>query len=179
MSKISQNRQKKIELVEKIAQKLADAKSVILADYRGLTVGQMSQLRHKIREKSAELHVIKNTLLKLALKRAKYPKLEEEVLEGPTATLFSFEDEIAALKELDSFAQTYELPKIKAGFLGLQLLPAETVQRLAKLPTREVLLGQTVGAVASPLYGIVSVLQANIRNLIFTLDQISKIKNQK
>ncbi len=172
---MSKNREKKIQLVAKIAQKLAYAKSVIFTDYRGLNVAQMSQLRHRISKVGAEFHVIKNTLLQLALKQAGYPKQEDpQLFTGPTASLVAFEDEVAAVKELNNFIQLNDLPKIKAGFLGKRFLSADDINKLAKLPPRDVLLTQTLNTLSYPLTGLVFTLQANMIKLVSILKNVAQ-----
>lgn len=169
----SQNRIQKEHKVSVIAEKIAKSKSLVFADYRGMTVAQFSDLRQKVKAVGGEIEVTKNTLLTRALQNLKF-KITNDKLEGPTATLFSYQDEIAPLKALSDLAKNFGLPKIKAGFLNHEYIDADELEQLSKLPSKEVLAGQVIGGLASPLYGITSVLQANIRNLVSILDQRSK-----
>jgi|SRR3989344_2393032 len=167
------SRIKNEETVEVLVEKLNKASSVVLTDQSGLSVALSSELKKKLRAVEAESLVTKNTLLKLASKRTGHA-IPDEVLEGPTAALFGYGDEISPIKELATFAKANEKPKIKLGFLGTDLLTAERIAQLAKLPSKEALRGQVVGGLYSPLYGMVGVLNANLRNLVYVLHQAAQ-----
>lgn len=172
-------RQIKEETVKTLAEKIARAKTLIFADYHGLTVNQISDLRRKIKAAGGELVVTKNTLLARALPNYLTTQLPNSIT-GPTASIFSYEDEVAPTKAVADVAKTLGVPKFKFGFFGRDLLDTAAVESLAKIPPRPELHAKVVGALASPLYGIVGVLQANIRNLLSILDQISgKDQNAK
>jgi large subunit ribosomal protein L10 len=171
----AKSRIKNEESVATLIEKLNKAKTVVLTDQSGLSVSLSSELKKKLRAVDAESIVTKNTLLKIASKQTGH-SIPEEALEGPTSALFGYGDEIAPIKELTTFAKTNEKPTIKLGFLGKDLLSSERLTSLAKLPSNEVLRGQVVGCLYTPLYGVVGVLNANIRNLVFT---ISAIKDKK
>lgn len=162
----------KQKLVENYAEKLSRSKSVVFTDYRGLTMKVLSDLRNKLAGQDAEFTVTKNTLLDLALKKAAMPKLSEEMETGPIATLFSYEDEVSPIKTLVKILKDAQTGKIKGGILDTELMDAVTITRLANLPGKQELQAKVVGSLASPLYGIVGVLQANLRNLVYALDQI-------
>lgn len=170
-----ESRIKNEKTVALIKEKLERAKAVVLTDQSGLSVSLTSQLKKKLKAVDAESIIAKNTLIKLASKELGI-EFPEESLNGPTAALFAYEDEIAPLKELTTFAKTNEKPTIKAGLLGDVLLSVERVNELAKLPTKDVLRGKVVGSLASPLYGIAGVLNSNIRNLVYALGQIAESK---
>jgi large subunit ribosomal protein L10 len=165
--------QRKILTVENLAQKLKDAKSVVLTDYQGLDVKQISNLRSLVKEAGGEFEVVKNTLLRRAAADAKAP-LEDAVLTGPTAVLWSWEDEISPLKVMDKFAAENEFPKAKAGLLGDQVLSADKIRELAALPGQSELQTRLVGFLNAPIYGLVSNLQGNLRKLVYTLQAVSK-----
>lgn len=159
--------------VDLLVEKLNKANSVVLTDQSGLTVSLSSELKKKLKAVEAESLVAKNTLLKLAAQKTGH-EIPTEALEGPTAALFAYGEPISPLKELTTFAKTNEKPKIKVGFLGKDLLTAEKITALAKLPSKEVLRGQVVGGLYSPLYGMVGVLNANLRNLVYVLNQVAQ-----
>lgn len=165
--------QKKIAKVAELTDKFNRAKSAVLTDYRGLTVAQLDDLRKKVEATGAEYEITKNTLLSRSLGEKQVPA---EALEGPTATLFSFEDEVAPLKALQDFIKTNSLPTVKLGFLGSELLDTGRVSELAKLPSREVLLGKLVGSLKGNQYGLVNVLSGNIRKLVYVLAGVAKTK---
>lgn len=166
--------QKKIEKVADLSDKLNRSKSVVLTDYRGLTVSQLDDLRKKVEAAGAEFEVTKNTLLSRSLGEKEVPA---EALEGPTATLFAYQDEVAPLKALSDFIKANSLPVIKVGFLGKELLDAVRVSELAKLPSREVLLGKLVGSLKGSQYGLVNALSGNMRKLVYALGSVAKSKS--
>lgn len=157
-------RQQKEEIVVNLKEKLANAKSIVFADYRGLTMAQLSDLRNKLRDVGGEFTVTKNALLKIALPDSDF--------EGPTATLLAYDDEISPIKLLVQALKEAGIGKIKAGFLGSDLLDEAKINQLATLPTKDELRAKIVGVLAAPLQGIVSVLNGNLRNLVYALDQI-------
>ncbi|MEX2028067.1 MAG: 50S ribosomal protein L10 [Candidatus Curtissbacteria bacterium] len=160
--------------VQSLDDKVARAKTMAFIDYQGLTVNQISALREKIKDAGGEVIVAKNTLMKKALAARKFPDAGEN-LTGPTATIFSYDDEVGAVKQIADFAKTLGgLPKFKFGFFGKDLLDSAAIEALSKIPSRGELQAKVVGSLASPLYGIVNVLQANIRNLAVVLNEISK-----
>ena len=165
----------KVDAVARLTQQMQDAKAVVFTDYRGLSVSQMEVLRGELAKHDAALEVTKNTLMNIAAKQAG-KEVQTEVLDGPTATLFAYGDEVAPLKALVYFAKENELPTVKAGFLGAMSLTAAQVNSLAALPSREVLIAQTVGTIKAPLSGLVNVLQGNARGLVYAL---AAIRDQK
>jgi large subunit ribosomal protein L10 len=166
---------KKEALVSELTERMQTAKAVVFTDYRGLTVAQVQALRKELAKHNATIEVTKNTLLAIAAKQAKR-EVPAGILEGPTATLFAFGDEVSPIKALVAFAKEQELPTVKAGFLGDGALTKAQVVALAALPGREVLLGQLVGTIAAPLSGFVNVLQGNIRGLVYAL---AAVRDQK
>ncbi len=163
----------KIESVSSLDEKVRRAKTIAFVDYHGLTVSQVSILRDKIKVAGGEMTVAKNTLVKRALLKNQLPDTSSQ-LAGPTATVFSYEDEVAPIKAIAESIKTTGLPKFKFGFFGSNLLDSAALENLAKIPGREILQGQVVGMIAAPLKGLVNVLNANIRNLTVVLDQIAK-----
>ncbi len=165
---MAKTRQQKEEIVAKLSEQLGKAKAVVFADYKGLTMKQLSDLRDKLRDVQGELTITKNTLLKKAM-----PEIE---LEGPTATLFAYDDEISPLKILVKTLKDTAVGKVKSGFLGDTTLDEGKILQLATLPTKDELRGKTVGVLVAPLQGMVSVLQGNLRNLVYALSEIQKVK---
>lgn len=165
----------KVATVAHLTEQMQNAKAVVFTDYRGLTVSQISELRKALAKHDATLEVTKNSLMNLAAKEAG-KEVQAEVLQGPTATLFAFGDEVAPLKALVDFAKEQELPTVKAGFLGTMVLDQKQVSALAALPSRDVLIAQTVGTIKAPLTGLVNVLQGNTRGLVYAL---AAIRDQK
>lgn len=170
-------RAQKEETVIILTEKLSKAKSVVFADYRGLTMGQLSSLRKELRVLGAEFAITKNNLLKLAINNSKLPINNDELFLGPTATLFSYEDEITPIKSLTKLLKDTQIGSIKMGLMGGDVIDTYSIARLASLPSKDELRAKIVGSLGSPLYGIVGVLQANLRNLVYVLDSIREKKS--
>lgn len=145
---------------------------MVFADYKGLNMAQLSDLRSKLRQSSAEFSITKNTLLKLAFQNSNLRHLVSDIWTGPTATLFAYEDEVIPIKVLVKALKDASKGFIKAGLLEGQLMDDIQINRLAQLPSKDELRAKVVGGLGAPLYGIVGVLQANLRNLVYALDQI-------
>lgn len=167
-------KESKIKAVEELKDKFSRSKAVILTDYRGLNVAAITELRRKLREQGIEYKVAKNTLMHIALEDFDYSL--DDFLEGPTAVAFSYEDPVAPAKLLTEFAKTHKELEIKAGVVEGKVASKEMIDELAKLPPKEQLLANAVGAIQSPLYGIVGVLQGTLCNLVYTLQAIEEKK---
>ncbi|MGF1679006.1 MAG: 50S ribosomal protein L10 [Candidatus Methylacidiphilales bacterium] len=122
---------------------------VIVTDYTGLTVAQMTELRNRLREHKAEYHVVKNTFLRRALNDAGVEDLKD-VLKGQSAIAFGSSDMSAAAKTIKTFASEFEKPEIRLGVLDRAVLKADQVRAIAELPPREVLLAQLLGVLNAP-----------------------------
>lgn len=169
-------RQQKEEIVKSLTDKLMRAKSVIFTDYKGLNMAQLSDLRDKLRESKAEFNITKNSLLKLALDKSDLQYPVSDIQTGPTATLFSYDDEVTPIKLLVKAFKDHTKGSVKSGFFAGELMDDVQINRIALLPSRDELRAKIVGSLGTPLYGIVGVLQANLRNLVYTLDQIRTVK---
>ena len=156
----------KQEEVTKLAEKMKEAKLILLTDYRGINVSDVTNIRSKLRAINAEYSVIKNNITKRALKECKIEGLDE-FLEGPTAVIISKEDYLEASKVIYSYSKDNEFYKIKAGVIDGQVVPAEELITLAKLPSREVLLAKLAGS-----------LLGNITKLAIALDQVKTKKEE-
>ena len=167
-------RQIKAETIKTLGEKISKAKVLALTDYHGLSANQIGSLRQKVKEAGGELIIAKNTLLSRALANSQKRMAKSGQFAGPTAVILAYQDEIAPVKAVAEFIKTLGFPKFKFGFFDKDFLDAIALEALSKIPSREVLQAKVVSAIASPMYGIVSVLQANIRNLISILDQTAK-----
>lgn len=168
--------QKNQDQVKTLKEKLQKAKSLVLADFKGLSVEKQQKLSQEIKKAGGVLTVTKNRLLSLALKDQNFPLASP--LKNSTIALFSFEDEVSALKVLYQFIKENEIPKIKFGFLNHDLMEKEKIEALAQLPSKLELRAQVVGTLASPLSGIVYVLKGNLSKLVMTLEEIKKEKSK-
>jgi large subunit ribosomal protein L10 len=161
-------RPENVAKVDEIAAKLSAVDVVFVTEYRGLTVGNLANLRNSLRGVGSELKVYKNTLARLAAHKAGYADLAS-LLIGPSSMTFVNGDAAATAKVLREFAKTNALLVIKGGSLGGKLLSTKDVEALADLPSRDVLLAQFAGALQAPLVKTAGLLQALPRNFAYGL----------
>jgi large subunit ribosomal protein L10 len=161
----------KVAIVEEITAKLNDSVAVFVSEYRGMSVGQLANLRTPLRAAGAEHKVYKNTLARIAATNAGYEGLNEYLL-GPSALTFVTGDSVAAAKALLDQSKTNPLLVIKGGMLGTAPMSADDVKALASLPSREVLLAQLAGAFQAPLVKTAGLLQALPRNFAYGLSAL-------
>jgi large subunit ribosomal protein L10 len=164
--------QAKLDALAELKQRLTGVKTAVLAEYRGLTVRQLSELRKQLRGASAECRIVKNRIAKLAIAGSPLDGLASH-LKGPTAIVFSARDPVAVAKTLHTFGKTNQQLLVKAGFVDGQLLPATELRRLADLPSRDALRGQLVATLQGPLAQLAGLLRAPLRDLVSVLDQRS------
>jgi large subunit ribosomal protein L10 len=168
------NKEQKAAVVEEVATQIEASEAVFAVDYRGISVPQAAELRTRLGDAGARFRVVKNTLTELAAERAGADPLKE-VLDGPTAFTFVAQDGDVALaaKALAEFRRQTDLLEFKGGVMGGEPLSVEQIGALSRLPAREVLHGQLVGVVASPITGLVRGLNALIAGLAIQLRQIA------
>jgi large subunit ribosomal protein L10 len=175
------SREKKEELVSRYTDLFSRSRAAVLTDFRGLTMADTNQLRNKLRETQSEYHVIKNRLVKLALKEAGLP-VPDDFLEGPTAIGFCFEEVPAVAKVLVDFSKESKVLIIKGGFLGGRIISADEITALAELPPREILLAQLLGTIQSPASGVAKAIAGSIRGILYVLkarvEQLEKQASQ-
>ncbi|MBI3290022.1 50S ribosomal protein L10 [Candidatus Microgenomates bacterium] len=165
-------RSEKVTLVEELTATLASAKSIILADITGIRVNDQNRLRRMLTEVDAKLIVTKNTLLSRALANSKVKAQSvkfDEFLTGQTAVIVSPTNEVESVQVLGKFIKELEMPKLKVGIISGSIYDESALIKISKLPGREVLARQVVGAISSPLYGLVGTLQGNLQKLLYIL----------
>jgi large subunit ribosomal protein L10 len=162
-------KERKKEMVAQYADLLERSQGVILTDYKGLDVTQITHLRNQVREANGAYYVTKNTLIKLAMQRAGL-SVPDEWLQGPTAVGFCFDQIPAIAKAISDFAEESEILTIKGAMLGDQPINEDRVKALASLPPAEVLQAQVLGALTAPMSGLVSVLSDLLSGLLGVLD---------
>jgi large subunit ribosomal protein L10 len=165
----------KARKVEDLGAIIKDATSIILADFTGLNVKDISELRRLCRENGVTFRVVKNTLARQSFDSAGASGISV-LLDGPTAIAVSTADEVLPAQILKKFADEYELPRFKGGYVQGRVLSADEVQRLAGLPAREVLLAQVVGTAQAPLRGLLNCLNASLRDLVNVLKAVGDKK---
>lgn len=168
----------KVAVVKELSEKLKKAEATIFTDFKGLKVDALTCLRKQLREKDMEYKVIKNTLLKLALKDTPFEQIKEEVI-GSNALAFCYTDPVALAQVLIDFRRKNELFKIKKGILSGKVLDANEIEVLAQLPSREILLAQLLGVIEAVLRDFVGLLYNILAQLLYILNAINKSKEQK
>lgn len=164
-------------LVVDLSAKLNEASSFVLADYRGLTVEEDTNLRNALRAAGVEYKVTKNSLISHATVGTDLEGIKE-YLSGPTAIAMS-SDAIAPSKTLFEFAKKHEALQIKGGAVDGKIVDAKGIEQLAKLPSKEVLIAKMLGSMNAPISGFVNVLNGNMRGLVVALNAIAEQKEQE
>lgn len=167
--------QSKKETVKEISEKVKAAKSMVLADYRGLTVEQDTALRSALRKAGVEYKVVKNTLTRFAMRENGYEGLDS-FLNGPTALAISDSDPVAPAKVLSEFASKFDKLELKVGVVEGKIIDVSGIKALAELPPREVLIARVLGGFNAPISGFANVLNANLRGLAVALNAIAEKK---
>ncbi len=166
----------KRQAVAELAELIRNSSALVVADYRGLSVSDMQSVRRTLRASGVQLHVAKNRLVKIAADHADRSDLKA-LLEGPTALASIDGDAVTMAKALQEAFRPYaRTVTIRGGLLGTTPLDAAQLQRLATLPSRDVLLGKLVGGMAAPLTGMAGVLAAPMRTLVGVLSAVAEQK---
>jgi len=168
----------KIRVVEEIAEQLKQAKGIYFTDFTGLDVAQMTQLRSNFREAGVEYRVVKNSLTRLSVQKAGLDDVVD-YLTGPTALALGISDSVAPARIVAEFARKHEKPKIKVGIVEGELVDGNSIESIIKIPPREVLLSQVVGAFSAPISGFIGTLNSLLQSLVGTLDAIRVKKEQQ
>jgi large subunit ribosomal protein L10 len=169
------NREQKAAVIDEIAAEINESHAIFAVDYRGITVAQVSELRGKLRESDATLRVVKNSLTERAADKAGTDLLSG-LLSGPTALTFVRGDGALAAKSIADFARTTQLLAFKGGVMDGVALTSAEITSISRLPSRDVLYGQLVGLIASPLSGLVRTLNALIGGLAIQLGGVLEQK---
>jgi len=170
------NREQKAAAIEEVAGQIQASEAVFAVDYRGISVPQAAELRTRLTEAGARFRVVKNTLTERAADQAGAEALKE-LLEGPTAFTFVLADggdAALAAKALATFRREHDVVAFKGGLMNGDVLTIEQLESLSRLPARDVMYGQLVGMIASPITGLVRGLNALISGLAIQLQQIAE-----
>jgi large subunit ribosomal protein L10 len=154
-------REEKEQIVDSIAERFTRSKTMIVTDYRGLNVAEVTELRKQLREAGVEFEVLKNTMSRRAAQKAHVEGIEE-YLKGPSALAFGYDDVVAPAKVLFNFAKKHKALELKGGIVEGRVISPSDVENLASLPSRDGLLSM-----------LLSVLQAPMRNLAYSLKQVA------
>jgi large subunit ribosomal protein L10 len=168
-------REQKATEVSELQNQIGKASNAFLIDFKGITVPQVTELRKQVRQTNSGYVVVKNTLALIALKDSPIVAMKEQFT-GPTAIAFNESDAVVLAKALTKFAKDVPAVQFKGALLNGQVVPASQIQTIANLPSREELVSKLLFLLQSPIRGLATVLQANIRNLAVVVDQIRQKK---
>lgn len=163
----------KQEIVKELSEQIKNAKALVFADYRGLTVEQDTELRNALRKAGVEYKVVKNTMTRFAAKENGLDGLDS-FLNGPTAMASSASDPVAPAKVLNEYAKKYDKLELKVGVVEGKIIDVNGIKALADLPSKEQLIAQVLGAFNAPIAGFVNVLNGNLRGLAVALNAIAE-----
>lgn len=170
-------KERKEEIIAELTQDLKKTQALILTDYRGLSVADLQTLRKQLRGMKTRLHVAKNTLIELALERAGMP-VPQDLLEGPTALVFCYNDIAGPAKTLNDFLKDKEI-KVKGAILSGNVLRGAEASALANLPSREQLFGRLLGTINAPSTQVAGVVASGIRQVLYLLKaRIEQLEKQ-
>lgn len=167
-------KQEKIFFVDNLTAELTSAKAFVLVNFAGLGVKPQQELKKRLKEVGAKMIVVKNTLFKRAGQTAKIDPeiLKDTVLQGQTALIMSQDDPIAFIQILGKFAKEFNVPQMKVGIVEGAFQDSETLSKLSSLPGRDVLLGQFLGVLLAPSYGLIGTLRGNLDKLMYVLKEV-------
>ncbi len=173
--------QYKIDEVSQIKERLENAKSIILLDYKGINIEEVDQLRNRMRDAKVDYFVSKNSFIKIALNDLGITILDP-YLKGPTAVAATRADEVAPARELAGFIKEVmankDFPAFKIGLVEGEIMDPDQLKQLAKLPSKDVLIAQILAGFNSPITGFVGALQGIIRKFFYAIDEIAKQKQE-
>jgi large subunit ribosomal protein L10 len=167
------NRDEKAAAISELSEGLGHATNAFLIEFKGITVPQVTELRKQVRESKSKYVVVKNTLALVAVKNSPLEQLQDK-FKGPTAVAYNSTDGVILAKALTKFAKDVPAVQFKGAILAGQVVPANQIQAIASLPSREELIAKLLYLMQHPIRGLVTVLQGNLRNLAVLLNEISK-----
>jgi len=173
---MAKSRKQKELTLKDLVDQLVRSKSVVFADFKGLTVKDASDLRRKAKKENVGVLVAKKTLMRLAFQLAGITDVDPVAIKGSLVMITGFDDEVAPAKLAAEFAKDHEQLKIVAGVFEKKLVDTASVNALAKLPSKQELLARLVGTLNAPMSGMVNVLAGNLRGLVNVLNAV---KDQK
>lgn len=172
------NKQTKGAIVSDIRERILKSKAIFITEYKGLKVGELTNLRRELRAKNGDLKIVKNTLFTIA-GRGILPQIEEKFFTGPTAVMFSYGDPGAVVKPIVNFSKNNPLLVIKGAIVGNDFLLPEKVVLLSTLPEKEVLISMFINALCSPISRFIYAVSSPISGLINVLNGIKQNKINK
>jgi large subunit ribosomal protein L10 len=169
--------QEKIETVAELRRRVETSAGVYLAEYKGLSVKDISALRQQVRKDGGQMIVVKNRLLNLAVAGTAAEGLKS-FLKGPNAVIFCEQDAVAPAKSIAEFAKTHDVVKWKGGYVEGAVFDGEGMAKVAELPPKQQLIAMVVAGVASPVTGFVNTLGGLVSDLVYTLQSVADKKGE-
>lgn len=168
----------KKEILQDLIARLKESKGIVLTDYQGMNVSQITSLRNELKEKKVEFKIVKNTLMEKASEELNVEDLTKDLI-GCTAIAFCSDDGVIPARLLKEYFKKNKIDlKIKSGLIDGRVFSSEKIMEIASLPLKDVLIAQMVNGVKSPLYSLVFILQGPLRGLIYTLEAVKKQKEK-
>jgi large subunit ribosomal protein L10 len=167
------NREEKATAISELGEGIGQATNAFVISFKGITVPQVTELRRQVRDTNSTYVVVKNTLALIAVKDSPLTALKDQFV-GPTAVAFNRTDAVALAKALTKFAKDVPTISFKGAMLNGQIVAADQIQAIANLPSREELISKLLFLMQSPIRGLATVLNANIRNIAVVLSEIAK-----
>lgn len=167
--------QAKIEKVAELRERVQQCAGIYLAEYKGLNVKDVSELRRQVRKDGAEMMVVKNRLLNLAVEGTAAEGLKP-FLSGPNAVFFCDTDPVTAAKTISEFARTHDVVVWKGGYIDGAIVDGSGMSRVADLPSKQELLASVVGGISAPVSGLVFTLSGLVSDLVYTLKAVADKK---
>ena len=172
----------KIDEVKRVKERLQNAKSIVLIDYKGINIEEVDELRNRMRNAKVDYFISKNTFIKLALNDLGISELDSQLV-GSTAIATTTLDEVAPARELAKFRKEImedkDFPNFKIGLVDGKIMEASELEQLAKLPSKEVLISMILQGFNAPVTGFVGILNGILKKFVYTVDAIAKIKEEK
>lgn len=175
-SKVSQNRQKKEQLVAELVEKVGRASGMVFANYQGLTHQQLEGMKKNLKKANAEFVAVKNTLLQRALADKIDKETASQHFNQPTGALFIYDDIVEPLKEISKMIKDFKLPVIKFGIIEGNVVTDEQVTKIASLPPLPVLQARLLGQMKAPISGLHRSLNWNLQSFVMTINAIKDKK---
>jgi large subunit ribosomal protein L10 len=170
-------RVQKQEQIDTLKGMLAPARGLFVMDFTGLSVGEVTELRRRVREAKGNYRVVRNTLARLAVAETNHQALQQ-LLTGPAAVAYTDQDAVTLAKALAEFAKSHEKLRFRGGLLEGQLLDAQQARQVAALPSKKELVAKLLFLLQSPMRRLVTVLDAPVRGLAVSLHQIAEEKER-
>jgi large subunit ribosomal protein L10 len=170
------NRSEKGQIIEEVAEQFSRAKGLYFADFNGITVEQVNELRREFRKSNIDYRVVKNTLARKALEQVGGYDTVYDKLTGPTAIAIGYDDPVAPARIIKKFRDKHQKLNLKVCVLEKQVFPGSKLDDISKLPTRPEIIAGILGSIQSPITGVVGAINAVMRDLVSVIDAIEKKK---